>query len=91
MNEIWKDIKGYENRYQVSNIGRIRSLGRTFVNKLNRTVTRKGQIIKGRVNRNGYRYCALYDHSSTRKTQKFHRKLSDCKNIYPIIKNRGKF
>lgn len=24
--EIWKDIKGYENRYQVSNLGRIKSL-----------------------------------------------------------------
>lgn len=25
-NEIWKDIKGYEGRYQVSNMGRVRSL-----------------------------------------------------------------
>ena len=25
MEEIWKDIKGYENKYQVSNLGRIRS------------------------------------------------------------------
>jgi hypothetical protein len=26
--EIWKDIKGYEGRYQVSNLGRIKSLAR---------------------------------------------------------------
>ena len=26
MNEVWKDIKGYEGRYQVSNLGRVRSL-----------------------------------------------------------------
>ena len=26
MEEIWKDIKGYEGRYQVSNLGRVRSL-----------------------------------------------------------------
>lgn len=26
--EIWKDIKGYENLYQVSNLGRIKTLGR---------------------------------------------------------------
>lgn len=26
MNEIWKDIKGYEGLYQVSNLGRIKSL-----------------------------------------------------------------
>ena len=24
--EIWKDIKGYEGLYQVSNLGRVRSL-----------------------------------------------------------------
>lgn len=31
MEEIWKDIKGYEGLYQVSNIGRIKSLGRTVI------------------------------------------------------------
>ena len=28
MEEIWKDIEGYEGRYQVSNLGRVRSLDR---------------------------------------------------------------
>ena len=28
MEEIWKDIKGYEGLYQVSNLGRIKSLKR---------------------------------------------------------------
>ena len=27
--EIWKDIRGYEGRYQVSNLGRVKSLART--------------------------------------------------------------
>ena len=26
MEEIWKDIKGYENMYQISNIGQVKSL-----------------------------------------------------------------
>lgn len=26
--EIWKDVEGYEKLYQVSNLGRVRSLGR---------------------------------------------------------------
>ena len=26
MEEIWKDIKGYEGRYQVSNMGNVRSM-----------------------------------------------------------------
>lgn len=25
MNEIWKDVKGYEGKYQISNLGRVRS------------------------------------------------------------------
>ena len=29
MNEIWKDIKGYEGRYQISNLGRVKALPRT--------------------------------------------------------------
>ena len=28
MNEVWKDIKGYENLYQISNFGRVKSLDR---------------------------------------------------------------
>lgn len=28
MKEIWKDIKGYEGKYQISNYGRLKSLGR---------------------------------------------------------------
>ena len=33
MEEIWKDIPGYEGRYQASNLGRIRSLDRVTVDK----------------------------------------------------------
>jgi len=29
MTEVWKDIKGYEGLYQVSNRGRVKSLERT--------------------------------------------------------------
>ena len=28
MEEIWKDIKGYEGCYQISNLGRVKSLSR---------------------------------------------------------------
>ena len=28
-NEVWKDIPSFEGKYQVSNIGRVRSLPRT--------------------------------------------------------------
>lgn len=33
MEEIWKDIKGYEGLYQVSNLGRVKSLRRNIILK----------------------------------------------------------
>lgn len=32
MQEIWKDVKGYEDKYQVSNLGRVKSKERYFNN-----------------------------------------------------------
>ena len=50
MNEIWKDIKGYEGRYQVSNKGRIKSLERTDRNGHHRPE----RILKTNKRPNGY-------------------------------------
>ena len=54
--EIWKDIKGYEGLYQVSNLGRIRSLDRIiYVNDELRPIRKiKGKILKLRPNKQGY-------------------------------------
>ena len=50
MNEIWKDVKGYEGMYMVSNLGRIRSLDRIITQGAkNNSVARhpyKGRILK---------------------------------------------
>lgn len=47
-NEVWKDIKGYEGLYQVSSLGRVRSLDRSFFNKdISNTPYLRGQV--GRV------------------------------------------
>lgn len=45
MEEIWKDIKGYEGAYQVSNFGQVRSLDRT-INHPNGPTKRRGIILK---------------------------------------------
>lgn len=52
MNEIWKDIKGYEKYYQVSNKGRIKSLPRLKI-AANNFVT-KEKILKLVDNSRGY-------------------------------------
>lgn len=51
MEEIWKDIKGFEGRYQVSNMGRVRSLDRTIVSRTGQTYMKKGQILKPSINK----------------------------------------
>ena len=33
MEEEWRDIVGYEGCYQISNLGRVKSLPRKYVNK----------------------------------------------------------
>ena len=45
MSEVWKDIEGYEGLYQVSNLGRVRSLDRV-VAKANGTTFNDGTVIK---------------------------------------------
>lgn len=54
MSEVWKDIEGYEGIYQVSNLGRIRSLDRMIHGAYGRTRFSKGKIIKCHITRNGY-------------------------------------
>ena len=49
MQEIWKDIEGYEGLYQVSNKGRVRSLDRIVVSENRSTQKIKGAIKKVKV------------------------------------------
>lgn len=48
MVEIWKDIKGFEGHYQVSNIGRVRSLDRVIIGKNGYTRKCKSKILTQR-------------------------------------------
>ena len=60
MSEIWLPIEGYENLYEISNLGRVRSLERTVIKK--NGVRRKvsGKILKPRTNNSGYLMVRLY-------------------------------
>ena len=62
MNEIWRNIKGYEGLYQVSNFGRIRNI--------------KGKIIKQQISKGGYFYVGLsFNHK--RKYYFVHRLMAE--------------
>lgn len=58
MEEIWKDIEGYENLYQVSNMGRVRSLrygkSKILKNSVNKGSYCKVGLVKNSVYKNFY-------------------------------------
>jgi hypothetical protein len=68
--EIWKPIPGFEGRYEVSNIGRVRSL---VANHNGRCCTKKEKILKQATNRLGYSVVRLTDDNKSLHTFTVHR------------------
>ena len=54
--EVWRDVKGYEGLYQVSNMGRVKSLGRK--DRFGRVI--KERILEPAVTHNGYLRVGLH-------------------------------
>lgn len=65
MEEIWKDIKGYEGLYQVSNLGRVRSLKYG-----------KERVLKTQLDKDGYECLMLYKNGK-HKTCRIHRLVAE--------------
>lgn len=70
--EIWKPIKGYEGFYEVSNLGRVRSLDRVIEYSNGRRIFTKGKILKPILNYHGYLTVNL-KRNSTIKVCQIHR------------------
>lgn len=64
--EIWKDVKGYEGYYQVSNLGRVKSLCRVVDGKSNSKRTLKERILKINLSTRGYPQVKLLKYSKCR-------------------------
>lgn len=83
-NEEWRDIVEYEGLYQVSNLGRVKSLPRTILVE-NKALgcefykTYKPRIIKQSTDAGGYLIVSLYDGSGTRsfRNKKVHRLVEE--------------
>ena len=58
MTEEWKPVVGYEGLYEVSNLGRVRSLDRV-VKRCDHSMFRKGTILRGQPDKNGYLLVSL--------------------------------
>ena len=54
MREEWRDIKGHEGRYQVSNIGNVRSVDRTTIKSDGVVQRSKGKVLKKWLSSTGY-------------------------------------
>lgn len=71
--EQWKDIQGFEESYQISSLGNVRSKDRyrNFANGQKRLV--KGKIIKLKTSRNGYLIAHLWKPGEKIKAMLVHR------------------
>ena len=89
-NEVWKDIEGFDNRYMVSNLGRVKTIGFTYTlygklqikpDHILRTISRKDGYCK--INLGGY---------GKQKTLNLHRLVATAfvpnPNNYPIINHK---
>lgn len=74
--EIWKDIKGYEGYYQVSNTGSVKSLTREVNRSDNKKGFYKSRILKLNQDKKGYLRVKLTKNSKA-KTFKVHRIVAD--------------
>lgn len=85
--EIWRDIKGYEGLYQVSNLGRVKSLDRTDFNGHHR----KERTLKILRNTKGYLQISLFK-NRTHKRYLIHRLVADAfiqnKNNLPCVNHK---
>ena len=72
MEEIWKDISGYEGVYQVSNLGNVRSLDR--LDGRGRNI--QGVLLKQVISTNDYLKVTLYKNGKS-KTKTVHRLVAE--------------
>ena len=74
-NEIWKDIKGYEGLYQISNMGRVKSLSKQWVAR-NGIKHHKEKILKIAIGKRGY-YTVNLCKNKIRKSKYVHQLIAE--------------
>lgn len=77
--EIWKDIVGHENKYQVSNLGNVRSLDHEVQFGRNKRIV-KGKLLNFNLHKSGY----VYIHVGKKRT--VHRMVAEAFVPNPLNK-----
>mgnify|MGYP000933641181 FL=1 len=65
--EIWKEVKGYENQYEVSNFGNVKSVDRYVNHWRGGESLMKGRVLKLSINSCGY-FVVVLSNSNITKT-----------------------
>ena len=58
-NEIWKNILGYENKYIISNLGRVKRLKHVIIDKIDRKRTLTTKMLNPYKTKRGYKHIDL--------------------------------
>jgi len=75
--EIWKDIKEYEGLYQVSNLGRIKSMEKKSIGKSNSLRILTEKILKCNVDAKGYKFISLWKNGEKKRIVKIHKLVAE--------------
>ena len=91
MKEKWKDIKGYPD-YMISNLGRVKSIGRWINCKNKGKRWKKEEIMKPSVNKKGYLFVSLCKNGH-KKNYSVHRLVAQAfisnPNNYPQVNHKN--
>ena len=91
MEEVWRQVQGYEGIYEVSNYGRVKSLSRDVKSCYGCIGHRKERLKMTQKDNSGYLVVQLYKNSRL-KTKKIHRLVATAfipnPNNYPCINHK---
>ena len=77
MEEVWKDIPGYEGWYQVSDLGRVKRINKIHCNHGKTNVVNREHILTPSKDKKGYSVVIISNGGRNRKHAKVHRLVAE--------------